>query len=90
MPACFFSLEYPGQSTVLRGRLVVERRSAKMGIHIDPLGDMHGPPKYEQKIRGTQAWFYQSSGTTGEDDAGSTVATQWPTSMRYKDALDVD
>ena len=38
-------------------------------------------PQYEQKIRGTQAWFYQSSGTTGVDDAGSTVATQWPTSM---------
>ena len=38
MPACLFSLEYPGQSTVLRGRLVVERRSAKMGIsHSDPL-----------------------------------------------------
>ena len=32
MPACLFSLEYPGQSTVLRGRLVVERRSAKTGI----------------------------------------------------------
>ena len=26
-------------------------------------------PQYEQKIRGTQAWFYQSSGTTGVDDA---------------------
>ena len=41
-------------------------------------------PQYEQKIRGTQAWFYQSSGTTGEDDAGSTVATQWPTNMQYE------
>ena len=41
-------------------------------------------PQYEQKIRGTQAWFYQSSGTTGVDDAGSTVATQWPTSMQYQ------
>ena len=44
-------------------------------------------PQYEQKIRGTQAWFYQSSGTTGEDDAGSTVATQWPTSMQYEAAF---
>ena len=44
-------------------------------------------PQYEQKIRGTQAWFYQSSGTTGEDDAGSTVATQWPTSMQYEVAF---
>ena len=43
-------------------------------------------PQYEQKIRGTQAWFYQSSGTT-VDDAGSTVATQWPTSMQYEVAL---
>ena len=44
-------------------------------------------PQYEQKIRGTQAWFYQSSGTTGVDDAGSTVATQWPTSMQYQVAF---
>ena len=44
-------------------------------------------PQYEQKIRGTQAWFYQSSGTTGEDDVGSTVATQWPMSMQYEVAL---
>ena len=29
MPACLFSLEYPGQSTVLRGRLVVERRDQR-------------------------------------------------------------
>ena len=41
-------------------------------------------PQYEQKIRGTQAWFYQSSGTTGEDDVGSTVATQWPMSIQYE------
>ena len=33
-------------------------------------------PQYEPKTRGTQAWFYQSSGTTGVDDAGSTVATR--------------
>ena len=44
-------------------------------------------PQYEQKTRGTQAWFYQSSGTTGVDDAGSTVATQWPTSMQYQVAF---
>ena len=44
-------------------------------------------PQYEQKIRGTQVWFYQSSGTTGEDDAGSTVATQWPTNMQYEVAF---
>ena len=41
-------------------------------------------PQYEQKIRGTQAWFYQSYGTTGVDDAGPTVATQRPTSMQYQ------
>ena len=42
-------------------------------------------PQYEQKIRRTQAWFYQSYGTTGVDDVGSTVATQRPhTSMQYK------
>ena len=44
-------------------------------------------PQYEQKIRGTQAWFYQSSGTTGVDDAGSTVATQRSTSMQYQVAF---
>ena len=44
-------------------------------------------PQYEQTIRGTQAWFYQSSGTTGEDDVGSTVATQWPMSMQYEVAF---
>ena len=47
-------------------------------------------PQYEQKVRGIQAWFYQSSGTTGEDDVRSTVATEWPTSMRYENALDLD
>ena len=41
-------------------------------------------PQYEQKIRGTQAWLYQSYGTTGVDDVGSTVATQRPTSMQYQ------
>ena len=42
-------------------------------------------PQYEQQIRGTQAWLYQSYGTTGVDDVGSTVATQRPTmSMQYK------
>ena len=41
-------------------------------------------PQYEQKIRGTQAWFYQSYGTTGVDDAGSTVATQRPMSTQYQ------
>ena len=43
----------------------------------------------KQKIRGTQARFYQSFGTTGENDVGSALATQWPTSMRYEDALDL-
>ena len=43
--------------------------------------------QYEQKIRGTQAWFYQSSGTTGEDDVGSKMATHWPMSMQYEVAL---
>ena len=41
-------------------------------------------PQYEQKIRGAQARFYQCHGTTGEDDAGSTVATQWPKNMQYE------
>ena len=40
--------------------------------------------------RGTQARFCQSFGTTGENDVRSAVATQWPTSMRYEDALDLD
>ena len=38
--------------------------------------------------RGTQARFCQN-GTTGENDVRSAVATQWPTSMRYEDALDL-
>ena len=54
---------------------------------IDPLDHMIDPLEYEQKIRGTQAWFYQSSGTTGVDDAGSTVATHRPTSMKYQVAF---
>ena len=40
--------------------------------------------KYEPKTRGTQAWLNQRHGTTGEDDVGSTMATQRPTSMRYE------
>ena len=45
MPACLFSLEYPGQSTVLRGRLVVECRGAKTGIwHRPPSVLRHRPP----------------------------------------------
>jgi hypothetical protein len=38
--------------------------------------------------RGTPARFCQN-GTTGENDVRSTVATQWSTSMRYEDALNL-
>ena len=41
-------------------------------------------PQYEPKTRGTQAWLNQRHGTTGEDDVGSTMATQQPTSMQYE------
>ena len=41
-------------------------------------------PQYEQKIRGTPAWLNQCHGTTGEDDVGSTMATQRPTRMQYE------
>ena len=33
-------------------------------------------PQYEPKIRGTQSWFNQYHGSTGENDVGSTVAAQ--------------
>ena len=39
-------------------------------------------PQYEPKTRGTQARLNQRHGTTGEDDVGSTGATQRPTCMR--------
>ena len=41
-------------------------------------------PQYEPKTRGTQAWLNQRHGTTGEDDVGSTMATQRPTSLQYE------
>ena len=33
-------------------------------------------PQYEPKIRGTQSWLNQCHGSTGENNVGSTVATQ--------------
>ena len=33
-------------------------------------------PQYEPKIRGTQSWFNQCHGSTGENVVGSTVATR--------------
>ena len=41
-------------------------------------------PQYEPKTQGTQAWLNQRHGTTGEDDVGSKMATQRPTSMCYE------
>ena len=44
-------------------------------------------PQYEPKTRGTQSWLNQCHGTTGEDDVGSTMATQRPTSMQYEECF---
>ena len=62
------------------------RTDEKMGL---TLSHMHcRPPFNMNKQSRTQARFCQN-GTTGENDVRSTVATQWPTSMRYEDALNL-
>ena len=45
-------------------------------------------PQYEQTIEGHKLGSVRM-GTTGENDVRSAVATQWPTSMRYEDALNL-